>query len=325
MGYRHLSIDEREVILKMLAQQCSPQAIGLALGRHPETIRREVRRNAGRDGEYWPHPAQKAYEQRRAESKQPYRLDEDPWLQKYVLGKLQRHWSPEQIGGRLRKDHGRIVSPGTIYSWVYRDRADGGTVWRSLRRRHRRRKRHRGVDRRGQIPGRRMIDQRPAIVDQRERLGDWESDTMEGRKGKGLLATHVERKSRYTVAVKVSDKSASTVTRATVQGLRRIPAAKRKTLTLDNGKEFAGFAQMERQLGIRTYFAHPYASWERGTNENTNGLLRQFFPKGTDFTQVSDSEVDRVERLLNNRPRKCLGYRTPAEVFWAKPKCCASD
>jgi IS30 family transposase len=170
-----------------------------------------------------------------------------------------------------------------------------------------------------------MIDRRPKVVAARQRIGDWESDTVEGGKGKGLLATHVERKSRYTVAVKVSDKSAPTVTRATVKGLRRIPVQKRKTMTLDNGKEFSGFAQIERRLDIRTYFAHPYHSWERGTNENTNGLLRQFFPKGTDFTQVTDSEVDRVERLLNNRPRKCLGYRTPAEVFWAKPKCCASD
>jgi IS30 family transposase len=170
-----------------------------------------------------------------------------------------------------------------------------------------------------------MIDQRPQIVDQRKRIGDWESDTVEGRKGKGLLATHVERKSRYTVAVKVADKSAPTVTRATVKRMKRLPKAKRKTMTMDNGKEFAGFAHLESQLGIRTYFAHPYHSWERGTNENTNGLLRQFFPKGTDFTQVTDSEVDRVERLLNNRPRKCLGYRTPAEVFWTKPARCASD
>jgi IS30 family transposase len=170
-----------------------------------------------------------------------------------------------------------------------------------------------------------MIDRRPKIVDRRSRIGDWESDTLEGGKGKGLLATHVERKSRYTVAVKVADKSALTVTRATVKAMRRIPAGKRKTMTMDNGKEFAGFAQVEQQLGVRTYFAHPYHSWERGTNENTNGLLRQFFPKGTDFTQIADSEVDRVERLLNNRPRKCLGYRTPAEVFWVKPKCCASD
>ena len=119
--------------------------------------------------------------------------------------------------------------------------------------------------------------------------------------------------------------TAPTVTRATAKAMPRIPVGERKTMTLDTGKEFSGFAQMERRLGIRTYFAHPYHSWERGTNENTNGLLRQFFPKGTDLTQVSDSEVDRVERLLNNRPRKGLGYRTPAEVFWAKPKCCASN
>ena len=325
MGYRHLSIGEREVILKMQACRDSLRTIGAALGRDPGTISREVRRNLCNTGEYWPHPAQTAYEQRRADSKQPCRLEKDGRVRKYVRGKLKRYWSPEQISGRLRRDHGVVVSPGTIYSWVYRDWAHGGPLWGYLRRRHRRRRRHRGSERRGQIPGRRMIDRRPAVVDRRRRIGDWESDTVEGRKGKGLLATHVERKSRYTVAVKVADKSAPTVTQATVQRMKRLPKAKRKTMTLDNGKEFSGFAQIERRLDIRTYFAHPYASWERGTNENTNGLLRQFFPKGTDFTQVTDWEVDRVQRLLNNRPRKCLGYRTPAEVFWAKPKCCASD
>jgi len=326
MGYRHLSIDEREVILKMLAQQSSLQTIGSALGRDPGTISREVRRNIHSSGEYRPNRAQQMYHRRRAESKEPYRLEEDAWLGNYVLGKLKRYWSPEQISGRLQRDRGIVVSPGTIYRWIYRDHAGGGgTLWRYLRRHHRRRRRHRGSERRGQIAGRRMIDRRPKVVEARRRIGDWESDTVEGGKGKGLLATHVERKSRYTVAVKVSDKSAPTVTRATVKAMRRIPAGKRKTMTLDNGKEFSGFAQIERRLDIRTYFAHPYHSWERGTNENTNGLLRQFFPKGTDFTQVMDSEVDRVQRLLNNRPRKCLGYRTPAEVFWAKPKCCASD
>jgi IS30 family transposase len=326
MGYRHLSIDERDVILKMVAQQSSLQTIGAALGRDPGTISREVRRNIHSSGEYRPNRAQQMYERRRAESKEPYRLEEDAWLGNYVLGKLKRYWSPEQISGRLQRDRGIVVSPGTLYRWIYRDHAGGGgTLWRYLRRHHRRRRRHRGSERRGQIAGRRMIDRRPKVVEARRRIGDWESDTVEGGKGLGLLATHVERKSRYTVAVKVSDKSAPTVTRATVKGLRRIPVQKRKTMTLDNGKEFSGFAQMERRLGIRIYFAHPYHSWERGTNENTNGLLRQFFPKGTDFTQVTDSEVDRVERLLNNRPRKCLGYRTPAEVFWDKPKCCASD
>jgi IS30 family transposase len=169
-----------------------------------------------------------------------------------------------------------------------------------------------------------MIDKRPRIVQERKRIGDWESDTLEGQKSKGLLATHVERKSRYTVAVKVKDKSADTVTRATLAAMKKLPKKKVKTMTFDNGKEFAGFKELERGLCMRSYFANPYHSWERGTNENTNGLLRQFFPKGTNFALVRQHQVDRVIKLLNNRPRKCLNYRTPAEVFWGKPMCCAS-
>ena len=138
---------------------------------------------------------------------------------------------------------------------------------------------------------------------------------MEGHKGSGFIATHVERKSRYTVAVKVANKSADTVTRATLKSMKKLPPEKIKTITYDNGKEFAGFKQLEQGLNMRSYFARPYHSWERGTNENTNGLLRQFFPKGMDFSAISQSEVDKASKLLNNRPRKCLNYRTPTEVF----------
>src|SRR4030042_5778269 len=174
------------------------------------------------------------------------------------------------------------------------------------------------------MPERRMIDKRPRIVNERKRIGDWESDTLEGRKSCGLLATHVERKSRYTVAVKVKDKSAYTVTGATVRVMKKLPPEKVKTMTFDNGKEFAGFKDIELGLGMRSYFARPYHSWERGTNENTNGLLRQFFPKGTDFRPIRQEELDKASKLLNNRPRKCLNYRTPTEVFCRQPRCCAS-
>lgn len=326
MGYRHLNIDEREIILKMCAQQASLRQIGERLSRDAGTISRELRRNVSSTGEYKPHLAQRYYQKRRAESKEPYRLEDDKWLRRYVTDKLKCYWSAEQITGRLQKDYDLHVSPVTIYSWIYRDKTAGGGLWRYLRQSHHcRRKRRGSIDHRGQIPGRRMIDLRPKVVNDRRRLGDWESDTLEGRKSSGLLATHVERKGRYTVAVKVEDKSADTVTRATLEAMRKLPAEKVRTMTFDNGKEFAGFKQLERELGIRSYFANPYHSWERGTNENTNGLLRQFFPKGVDFKRVSQTELDRVVELLNNRPRKCLNYRTPTEVFWSKPMRCASD
>jgi IS30 family transposase len=170
-----------------------------------------------------------------------------------------------------------------------------------------------------------MIDKRPRMVDARKRLGDWEGDTVEGRKGSGFFATYVDRKARYTVAVKVADKAAATVTAATLKSLGQLPPVKVKTVTFDNGREFAGFKELEQGLDMRSYFARPYHSWERGTNENTNGLLRQFFPKGMDFGLVRQGDVDKALDLLNNRPRKCSNYRTPAEVFWSKPRRCASD
>ena len=326
MGYVHLNIDEREVILKMLAQQASMRHMAEYLGRDAGTISRELSRNISSTGEYKPHLAQRYCERRREGSKEPYRLEEDVFLREYVKKKLKEYWSPEQISGRIRKDQGVSISPLTIYSWTYRNRTEGGEFYRCLRQNHRRRRKRRcGEDRRGQIPDRRMIDKRPKVVNERRRIGDWEGDTVEGSKGRGFIATHVERKTRYTVAVKVADKSAETVTHATLAAMRKLPPEKVKTMTFDNGKEFAGFKELERGLDMRSYFARPYHSWERGTNENTNGLLRQFFPKGLDFGTLLQQDVDRALKLLNNRPRKCLNYRTPTEVFWRKPLCCTSD
>ena len=326
MGYGHLNIDEREVILKMQAQQIGMRQIGERLGRDASTISRELRRNVSSTGEYKPHLAQRYYHKRRQASKAPYRLEEDVFLRAYVEKKLKEYWSPEQISGRIRKDQGIPISPLTIYSWTYRNRIEGGEFYTYLRQNHRRRRKHRrGEDRRGQIPDRRMIDKRPKVVNERRRIGDWEGDTVEGCKGSGFIATHVERKTRYTVAVKVADKSAPTVTKATISAMKNLPPEKVKTMTFDNGKEFAGFKELERGLDMRSYFARPYHSWERGTNENTNGLLRQFFPKGLDFGTILQLDVDMALELLNNRPRKCLNYRTPTEVFWSKPMCCTSD
>jgi IS30 family transposase len=326
MGYRHLNIDEREVILKMQAQQASMQQIGDRLGRSKGTISRELSRNVSSTRDYKPHLAQRYYQKRRKESKEPYRLEEDAWLREYVQEKLKQYWSPEQISGRLHEDHDVDVSHVTLYSWIYRNLAESGDLYKYLRQSHRRRrKRYGSEDRRGQMPARRMIDERPKLVNERRRIGDWEGDTVEGRKGSGFIATHVERKARYTVAVKVDDKSANTVTKVTLEAMKKLPPEKVKTMTFDNGKEFAGFKELERGLNMRSYFARPYHSWERGTNENTNGLLRQFFPKGMDFRPINQSELDKAVELLNNRPRKCLSYRTPTEVFWSKPMRCASD
>lgn len=161
------------------------------------------------------------------------------------------------------------------------------------------------------------IHERPDCVATRERYGDWEGDTVEGRKGSGHIATHVERKSRYLIAAKLTDKSAAVTAKSVTGAYQRIPKAMRKTLTLDNGKEFARFKQIERDTGLKVYFADPYAAWQRGVNENTNGLLRRYFPKGADFTHITDESLAQVVNKLNHRPRKCLNYQTPHEVFSA--------
>jgi IS30 family transposase len=326
MGYKHLNIDEREVILKMCSEGKTLEQVGDYLGRNKGSISRELLRNVSSTGEYKPHLAQRYYHKRRAESKQPYRLEQDCQLRRDVQGKLKRYWSPEQICGQLRKCRQIRISPVTIYGWIRRDKAEGGEFYRFLRQSHRgRRKRYGSCEKRGQIPDKRPIEQRPKAANERRRIGDWESDTLVGKSRASYLASNVERTSRYTVLAKLKDKSAESMNCSTIRAFSKMPSEKVRTMTFDNGKEFAGFKELENSLGMRSYFANAYHSWERGTNENTNGLLRQFFPKQTDFSQVSDSELDRVEKLMNNRPRKCLNYRSPAEVFWSGPKRCASD
>ena len=209
------------------------------------------------------------------------------------------------------------VSHETIYRWIYLDAKGGGTLYHHLRRRRKKRRRQKryGSARRF-IPGRVSISERPDIVETRERFGDWEGDTIEGKKSTGYMATHVERKSRYLIAAKLLDKKAESLTIKSIKAFCRIPKKMRKTLTVDNGKEFARFKELEDKTGLTVYFADPYSAWQRGTNENTNGLLRQYFPKGTDFTKVTDKDLAFAVKKLNHRPRKCLHYRSPDEVFW---------
>ncbi len=319
MSYAHLTEHERYLIDPMEKAGLSLREIGRRLGRSGGTISRELKRN--RPVERWAYTSYVAQELaavRRRQSKSAVKMKR-PGLAQYVKQGLIRGWSPEQISGRLKRDHPRDasmrISHEAIYRWVY---AEPASWWRDLRRKHwRRRPRMRGIGcKRGQIIDRVGIERRPAVVDRRSRLGDWESDTLQGRPGGGGLATHVERKSRYTVLARLPDRTARQFARRSLAALRRVAGPSRcKTLTADNGKEFASFKELERGLGFKVYFADPYAAWQRGLNENTNGLLRQYFPKGTDLAAVTARRVAAVEAALNNRPRKCLGYKTPAEVF----------
>jgi IS30 family transposase len=237
-----------------------------------------------------------------------------------VERRLRIDWPPGAISGRLKlkypDDPKMRISPETIYRWVALDSQQGGELYRHLRRRHKHRRRQKryGAGRRF-IPGRVGIEQRPAIVLERSRFGDWEGDLVVGSRNPAAIATHVERRSRYLKASLLENRKAETFNAAATPVYQQLPEALRLTLTVDNGKEFSRFKELECNAKLKVFFADPYAAWQRGTNENTNGLLRFYFPKGTDFSQVSEDELTRAVKRLNHRPRKCLGYRTPYEVM----------
>ena len=318
MHGRHLTIRDREVMAKMLAEGANRTAIAEALGVHRTSVAREWNRNRS-DGDYFPSRAQVAADERRAGSKSPWKM-ERPAVGQHVREKLQTYWSPDQIAGWLRRrypdDASAWISHACIYAWIYREKANGSTWHTYLRQGHRKRRKRYGTgEKRGRIPGRVGIEHRPAVVAAKSRFGDWESDTVEGGGRKAYLVTHVERKSRYLVMGKIADKRARTFNAGTVRAFGRHAGLPLETMTADNGKEFARFAALERKLGLAVYFAQPYHSWQRGLNENTNGLVRQFFPKGFDLRGATHRYVAHVEHLINTRPRKCLGYRTPAELL----------
>jgi len=323
MSYTHITEKERYVISHLVLANFSLREIARRLGRHHTSISREIKRNRptySDDAVYWYYVTQPVAEQRRHIPRSFRRQNYKP-LVEYVERKLRLDWPPEAIAARIKidyPDNERMrISHETIYRWVYLVAGEDGNLHDHLRRRHKKqRKQKRYGSGRRFISGRVPIHQRPAIVDGRERFGDWEGDTLEGARGTGGLATHVERKSRYLVAAKLSDKKAATMNAQTIKVFTRFPRVMRQTLTVDNGSEFSQFKELEKKTGLTVYFADPYAAWQRGTNENTNGLLRHYFPKGTDFRTISEEEIELVVKKVNHRPRKCLNYRTPHEVFY---------
>lgn len=309
-----LNMEERERIAQTWFAGYSRAEVAQALGRHPGTISRELARNSEADGSYLATSAQRKAQQRRRQRPLVRKMDR-PQLDEYVRSGLARCWSPDEIAGRSRlnhpRDRSRHISRQTIYTWIRGD--ESREHWEGLLRRGGRRKPK--DDARGRIAGQVRIDGRPAVVDKRKRFGDWEGDTMVGRRHRGVMLTLVERKSGYLIAAKAKDRQARRIRRKIEQRFADLPNRLRRTMTFDNGKEFAEHEALARRTGLAIYFAHPYCSWQRGTNENTNGLLRQFFPKGTDFHAIGPSTLDYAVRLLNNRPRRRLGYRTPQEVL----------
>ena len=317
-GYAHLSLDERDIITTMLSEQRSLGDIAQALGRSKSTISRELTRNASPEYKlYLSHRAHGRAAGRRKHASRRRRLKNDR-IAAYVTAQLQEGWSPEQIAGRIACDHpGLSISHEAIYQFIYHPDTEGRQdLIRCLRRAHRKR-RTKGLgrkERKTKIPNRVPIDRRPPAVDNRRQFGHWEGDSLVSRKSPVALNSLVERKSRLLLLTKLERKTAEATFQAVTRRLKGFPPRARRTLTLDNGTENTQHEAMTATIGIKCFFAHPYASWERGSNENVNGLIRWYLPKGTDFRKISEEHIARIESLINNRPRKCLGFKTPIEV-----------
>ena len=312
-SYTQLAREQRYQIYALKKAGHSQTSIAELLGVHKSTISRELRRNRGLRG-YRPKQAQE-FARQRQKDKPRSRIPPDTWTTVERLLRLQ--WSPEQIAGWLKKTGQRSISHEWIYQHIYSDKAAGGDLHIHLRCQKKRRKRYGSKSLRGQLLDRQSIEDRPAQVESRCRVGDWEVDTIIGKAHQQAIVSLTERKARLALLAKVEQKSADQVTRAIVR-LLEPHTDKVHTLTSDNGKEFAKHKEISKKLSATFYFAHPYSSWERGSNENMNGLIRQYFPKNRELKTVTDNEIQIVMHRLNNRPRKCLGYLTPNEVFFGK-------
>ena len=315
--YRHFTIDERESLLVYLSQGKKNCEIARLMNRSPSTISREIRRNVESRTRYSALQAQKAYEQRRKHCVRKYKLAEPSCAEK-VSELLANAWSPEQISNRLKYETNVIqISTCTIYRGLEHGLLNG-ELRKKLRIKGRRRHGGRKKSKCGHLDIEYTIHDRPKSVEGRQIIGHWESDTVRGAKWTGCIATHVERTSRYAVLCKIPDRTADAFTQATVTAFLTIPKRKRRSFTTDHGKEFANHREILQLLNCKVYFADPHAPWQRGTNENFNGLLRQFFPKRTSFAEVTQEDVEAIAKMLNRRPRKCLGWKTPEEVFLHK-------
>lgn len=327
--FSHLTIIEREKILLFRGKGLSIRDIAKHLNRQPSTISRELKRNP-RD--YSPAKAQvRAKRERKNSRLGRLKVLRNPLLYNYVFDKLELGWSPEQIAGRIKKDLGINIVHETIYQFIYSYFGRKYHLPAYLRRSHsvRRHKRANGkYEKRYKIPNRIDISKRPHEVELRQKIGHWEGDTIIGKGHKSSIVTLVERKTKYLIADLLKTKKADKISKSIIKSLEKLPAKTKKTITFDNGLEFAKHERITRQARIKCYFAKPYSSWQRGTNENTNGLIRWYVPKGTDFKELDNTVVQTIVETLNDRPRKCLNYLTPKEALEQelfKSKCCTSS
>ena len=313
MKYQQLTLKKRYQLLALKKLGFKQKEIAKELSVHPSTICRELKRHHDIIRGYSAELAQVKSTQKHKQKKKRNAITKV--IEKYIREKLKEDWSPEQISGRLQLDKRISISHETIYQFIYKNKFNGGLLYKMLRHKNKKyHKRSNDYQARGTIIGRVMIDKRPKIVEKKSRIGDWEIDTVVGKNHKGFLVTVVDRKSKFTIIKATPTKHAEVVTKALIQMLTPMQHITH-TITSDNGKEFAYHQQVSEALNTNFYFANPYHSWERGLNEHTNGLIRQYLPKKSELLNVSKEEVIMIQNRLNHRPRKILNYKTPYEVF----------
>lgn len=315
MKYHQLTENERYQIYVLKKREMTQKEIAETLNRSASTISRELRRNQGLRG-YRPQQAQQLSDERRQIAKKAVKVTSE--IERKIHQLIRQDLSPQQVVNYLRKEKIVSLHHETVYQIIYKEKQLGNDLHQHLRIANKPyRKRYGSYDRRGRIANRRSIDDRPTVVDQRCRIGDWEGDTIIGRNRQGALLTLVERKSLYTLIMKLNGKNSQELAEAAIMALHPI-RDKVHTITFDNGHEFAAHEQISVAVEADIYFAHPYSSWERGTNENINGLIRQYFPKGTDLMSVTQQQIDFVMKRLNNRPHASRNHKTPNELFWGQ-------
>jgi IS30 family transposase len=304
MNYTHLTQEERYQISTLLREGFSKRYIAWRLNRSPSTISREIARNRARNGYFAQHAHKLA---RRRHCPNPKRIPYDTWVQ--VIAYLDLQWSPEQIASHVS------VSLHSIYRFIQQDKSRDGLLFRNLRFRNQRKRKYGSIETRGQLANRKSIHDRPAEIEQRSRFGDLEIDTIVGKNHQQSLVSIVDRKTGYLWLKKCSTRKAEEVCQATIRLLKPIKAHL-NTITADNGKEFSLHEYAAQELDVDWYFADPYSAWQRGTNENTNGLIRQYIRKGSDLNDYTDAYIAEITQRLNHRPRKRLGFKSPSQVLW---------
>jgi IS30 family transposase len=313
MNYCRVTSEARLRIRDGLDAGLSKSAIADKLGFHKSTIGREIKRNKGRRG-YRPRQAHLLARAREETKHGPYKMN--PVVMTNIIEKLELNWSPEQIYNRLKRDGEEIVSAETIYKFIQQDQEQGGELWRHLRRSRRlRKKRFPSEDRRGKIQNARPLSERPNKANKRKKVGHWERDLMVGKNHKSAVLVITDRKSRFNKFRKLQGKYAKKVTRETIKALKDLP---KRSMTNDRGQEFSDHQNCEKKMKIKVYFCEPYSSYQRGTNENRIGILRQYYPKKTDLTRLTNRELEMVEFEINNRPMKILDWKTPYEVMMSE-------